>query len=305
MPTTEIRKVTHVTDYDYKQPAECAQQICILQPQEGPAMQAGLLRKGQKLLSHSLKIRPNPSTVQSNTDAFGNVVHHFEMNYPHDNLEVVSESEIEVTQCLHEGELDTLNTPNWLELADSLRYQAGHYTGDHIQFRYESKHVPLLDSLRDYGRLDFWPGRPVLQAAYALMQRIFREFSYKSGSTTIHTTVEEVMQKREGVCQDFAHVMLSVLRSLGLSARYVSGYMLTEPPKGQPKLLGADASHAWVSLWCGDVVGWVDFDPTNNQLPDIRYVTVAIGRDYADVPPMRGVVHGGGEHDLKVAVTVF
>jgi transglutaminase-like putative cysteine protease len=305
MPIVEIRKVTHVTDYDYKQPAECAQQICILQPQEGPAMQAGPLRKGQKLLSHSLKIRPNPSTVQSNTDAFGNVVHHFEMNYPHDNLEVLSESEIEVTSYLHEGEIDTLNTPNWADLAESLRYQAGQFIGDHHQFRYESKHVPLLDSLRDYGRLDFWPGRPVVASAYALMQRIFREFTYKSGSTTIQTTVEEVMEKRQGVCQDFAHVMLSVLRSLGLSARYVSGYMLTEPPPGQPKLLGADASHAWVSLWCGDEVGWVDFDPTNNQLPDTRYVTVAIGRDYADVPPMRGVVHGGGEHDLKVAVTVF
>lgn len=268
-------------------------------------MQAGPLRKGQTLLTYSLKIRPNPSTVTSSTDAFGNRVHHFEMNYPHDHLEVTSESEMEMSGFLHTGPIDQLPSPSWNSLVNQLRYQAGQVISDDYQFRFESKHVPLMDLLRDYGSLDFWPERPVVQAAYALMLRIFREFNYRSGSTTIQTTVEELMQKREGVCQDFAHVMLAVLRTLGLSARYVSGYMLTEPPPGQPKLLGADASHAWVSLWCGPDVGWVDFDPTNNQLPDVRYVTVAVGRDYADVPPVRGVVHGGGEHTLKVAVTVF
>jgi transglutaminase-like putative cysteine protease len=300
-----MRKVTHVTDYDYDQPAECAQQICILQPQEGPDMQAGPLRKGQKLISHTLKIRPNPSSVQSYTDAFGNVVHHFEMNYPHDNLEVISASEVEVFPFLYSGPIDALISPNWNELVDQLRYQSGQTVDQHFQFRFESKHVPILDSLRDYGSLDFWPGRQIIHAGQALMQRIFREFNYQSGSTTIYTKVQEVMQSREGVCQDFAHVMLGILRSLGLSARYVSGYMLTEPAPGQPKLLGADASHAWVSLWCGHKIGWVDFDPTNNQLPDTRYVTIAIGRDYADVPPMKGLVHGGGEHSLNVAVTVL
>ncbi|HEY1059068.1 MAG TPA: transglutaminase family protein [Limnobacter sp.] len=301
----EQRKVMHVTEYDYQSPAECSQQICILQPQESSQMDAGPLRKGQKLVRHALKIRPNPSTVQTSQDAFGNVVHHFEMNYPHDHLEVVSELEVEVTPQLHTGSLDELDSPVWHSIVDALRYKAGQQVSTDFQFRFESKHVPILDSLRDYGRLDFWPNRAVVPAAYALMQRIFKEFTYKSGSTTIQTTVEEVMQQRQGVCQDFAHVMLGVLRSLGLSARYVSGYMLTEPPPGQPKLLGADASHAWVSLWCGPELGWVDFDPTNNQLPDCRYVTVALGRDYADVPPIRGVVHGGGKHSLKVGVTVF
>ena len=301
----EIRKVLHLTEYDYDLPAECSQQICILQPQEGPAMDAGLLRKGQKVIKHALKIRPNPSKVQTSTDAFGNAVHHFEMNYPHDHLEVTSDMEMAMTPALHQGPLEDVKSPAWDTLVDSLRYRAGQPITREFQFRFESKHVPILDSLRDYGTLDFWPGRPVVLASHALMQRIFREFSYKSGSTTIETTVQEVMQKRQGVCQDFAHVMLGVLRSLGLAARYVSGYMLTEPPPGQPKLLGADASHAWVSVWCGPEVGWVDYDPTNNQLPDVRYVTVAVGRDYADVPPIRGVVHGGGEHHLKVGVTVF
>ncbi|MDX1668016.1 MAG: transglutaminase family protein, partial [Limnobacter sp.] len=142
-------------------------------------------------------------------------------------------------------------------------------------------------------------------AALALMNRVYREFKYVSGSTTISTTVQDVMNTRQGVCQDFAHVMIGVLRSLGLSACYVSGYMLTDPPPGQPKLMGADASHAWVSLWCGNELGWVDFDPTNNQIPDLRYVTVAVGRDYADVPPLKGVVHGGTNHTLSVAVTVL
>lgn len=305
MRLTEKRKVTHVTDYEYNQPAECAQQICILQPQEGLNMEAGPLRKGQRLISHALKIRPNPSSVQSNTDAFGNIVHHFEMNYPHDTLEVLSESEVEVSQFLHTGPIDDLISPSWNQLAEQMRYQAGQAISEDYQFMFESKHVPVLELLSNYGRLDFWPERQIVHAGQALMQRINKEFTYQSGSTTINTTVEEVMETREGVCQDFAHVMLGVLRSLGLSARYVSGYMLTEPPPGKPKLLGSDASHAWVSLWCGPNVGWVDFDPTNNQLPDTRYVTIAIGRDYADVPPMRGVVHGGGEHTLKVAVTVF
>ncbi|HEX4916753.1 MAG TPA: transglutaminase family protein [Limnobacter sp.] len=301
----DVRKVTHTTHYDYQQPAECAQQICILQPQEGPSMQVGPLRKGQRVIHHSLRIRPNPSTIQSRTDAFGNVVHHFEMNYPHDHLEVDSEMEVEVLPALHTGSATDVDSPNWQHLVAGLQYKAGASVhGDH-QFRFESKHVPISDPMRDFGMLDFWPNRPVVAAAHALMHRIYKDFTYKSGSTTIHTTVDEVMERREGVCQDFAHLMLSVLRSLGLPARYVSGYMLTDPPPGQAKLLGADASHAWVSLWCGDALGWVDFDPTNNQLPDTRYVTVAVGRDYADVPPMRGVVHGGGKHALKVAVTVL
>lgn len=298
------RHVLHSTVYDYQQPAECSQQICILQPQESAQMNVGLLRKGQYVLKHSLKISPNPSTLGSHIDAFGNVVHHFEMNYPHDHLEVTSEIELEVCPQLHQGELHELPSPSWNTLVALMRYNAGQTISDEFQFRFASKHVPVQESLRDFGMLDFWPDRPVTLAAFALMQRIFKEFNYKSGSTTINTTVEEVMRNRQGVCQDFAHVMLAVLRSLGLSARYVNGYMLTEPPPGQPKLQGADASHAWVSLWCGDEIGWVDYDPTNNQLPDIRYVTVAIGRDYADVPPIRGVVHGGGRHVLKVGVTV-
>lgn len=304
-PMKEIRTVTHETAYEYEQPAECSQQICILQPQEGPSMAQGLLRNGQVLLSHRLNIQPNPSMVQRSWDDFGNVVHHFEMNYPHDSLVVVSQSEVEVTPPLYTGPLDELHSPSWFQLAQSLNFMAGQAAVLESQFRFASKHVPVLNALRDYSTLDFWHDRPVVTSAYALMQRIHAEFAYETGSTTIDTPILEVMETRKGVCQDFAHVMLGVLRSLGLAARYVSGYMLTDPPTGQAKLMGADASHAWVSLWCGPEIGWVDFDPTNKQLPDTRYVTVAVGRDYADVPPIRGVVHGGGAHTLKVAVTVL
>jgi transglutaminase-like putative cysteine protease len=305
MQSPEIRKVFHLTQYHYEQPAECSHQVCILKPQEGAKMEVGVLRKGQRLLQHTLHIHPPPSTLQTSTDSFGNVVHHFEMNSPHDQLTVNSELQVETYPALHTGSLSEIQTPAWDQLHEELRYHAGqHITNDHL-FRFESKHVMVLEQLRDYGSLDFWPNRSVVDAGFALMQRIHREFTYKSGSTTIDTTVKEVMEKREGVCQDFAHVMLGILRSLGLSAHYVSGYMLTQPAPGQTKLLGADASHAWVSLWCGNTIGWVDFDPTNNQLPDTRYVTLAVGRDYADVPPVRGVVHGGGEHNLSVEVTVF
>lgn len=304
MNTPEKRKVMHVTRYTYEHPAECSHQICILKPQDGPDMQAGLLRKGQGQLRHTLHIRPAPSNLQTRTDAFGNLVHHFDMNSPHDHLEVSSEIDIE-TYPAYNNNLFTVAAPSWNSLAQSLQYHPNQAINSELVFRFESKHVMVLEQLKDFASLDFWPERPIVEAGFALMQRIHREFTYQSGSTSIDTTVKEVMQNRQGVCQDFAHIMLGILRSLGLAARYVSGYMLTQPPPGQPKLLGADASHAWVSLWCGPEIGWVDFDPTNNQLPDTRYVTVAVGRDYADVPPVRGVVHGGGKHELTVEVTVF
>lgn len=305
MSQSEIRRVTHETHYEYAQPAECSQQICILQPQAGQNTLIGLLRNGQNVLSHSLRIQPNPSTLDSHQDFMGNVVTHFEINYPHDTLVVVSECEVEVLPATMAGcEFSVLSSP-WNDLAVQLQFAGNQSSVPNSPFRFPSKHVPTNSQLQYYGQLDFWPGRPIVQAALALMHRIYNEFNYVSGSTSINTTVQEVMNTRQGVCQDFAHVMLSVLRSLGLSARYVSGYMLTDPPPGQPKLMGADASHAWVSLWCGQDIGWVDFDPTNNQIPDTRYVTIALGRDYADVPPLRGVVHGGSDNTLSVAVTVL
>ena len=160
-----------------------------------------------------------------------------------------------------------------------------------------------MTALHDYAQPSFAPGRSYLAAAMALMERVHRDFTYEPGVTEIDTPLIDAFRLRRGVCQDFAHLMLGMLRSLGLPARYVSGYLQTQPPPGQARLLGADASHAWISIWC-PVLGWVDLDPTNAVVPDASHVTVAVGRDYGDVVPLRGVIQGGASHTLDVAVDV-
>ena len=174
---------------------------------------------------------------------------------------------------------------------------------DAYQFVFESPHVVVDDAVLEYARPSFVADRPVLEAVRDLTRRIHLEFRYDKTATTVATPVADVLRQRRGVCQDFAHLEIACLRALGLPARYVSGYILTVPPPGSPRLIGADASHAWLAVWVGDA-GWVDVDPTNNQLPGDQHITVAWGRDYADVSPLRGVVLGGGEHRVGVAVDV-
>jgi transglutaminase-like putative cysteine protease len=171
------------------------------------------------------------------------------------------------------------------------------------QFRFASPRVAVSDSLRSYAADSFRPGRPVLAAVAELSSRIHADFRFDPTATHVNTTVAEFLQSRRGVCQDFAHLIIGMLRSMGLPARYVSGYLRTEPPPGTPRLVGADASHAWVSAWCGEL-GWVDTDPTNNVLPTTDHITVAWGRDYGDVAPIKGVYTGGGPHTIQVAVDV-
>jgi transglutaminase-like putative cysteine protease len=175
---------------------------------------------------------------------------------------------------------------------------------DACQFRYESPSVRLKKAFVHYADACFPAGRPLLQCASALMQKIFTEFTFDSSATEVSTPLLEVLEHKRGVCQDFAHLMIACLRSRGLAARYVSGYLLTQPPPGQPRLVGADASHAWVSVFCPKS-GWVDFDPTNNILPGNEHITLAWGRDFSDVSPLRGVMLGGGSHRLDVKVTVM
>jgi transglutaminase-like putative cysteine protease len=163
--------------------------------------------------------------------------------------------------------------------------------------------VPLEGDLRAYAQPSFPSGRPWLAGVLDLTQRIHRDFQYDSAATTVNTPVADVLKVRRGVCQDFAHLQIACLRSVGLPARYVSGYLLTVPPAGQPRLVGADASHAWLAAFCPEV-GWIDFDPTNNQIPSTRYITLAWGRDYSDVCPIKGVLVGGGQHRMRVAVDV-
>jgi transglutaminase-like putative cysteine protease len=189
---------------------------------------------------------------------------------------------------------------------DALAYGSRPVLLDASRFQFESPYVRVKHEFASYARPSFTPGRPVLDAVQALMRRIYDEFDFDPEATTVATPVLKVLAEKRGVCQDFAHLMLSCLRSQGLAARYVSGYLLTQPPPGQPRMVGADASHAWVSVFCPELDGgrWVDFDPTNNLLPDTQHITLAWGRDFADVSPLRGVILGGDAHELDVAVTV-
>jgi transglutaminase-like putative cysteine protease len=171
------------------------------------------------------------------------------------------------------------------------------------EFRFDSPYVATSEDVHRYAAVSFAPGRPLLEAVMDLTGRIFSEFEYRGGVSDVSTPVRDVLAMRKGVCQDFAHLEIACLRGIGLPARYVSGYLLTRPPEGKPKLVGSDASHAWLSVWAGDL-GWIDFDPTNNMVPGVEHITVAWGRDYGDVSPINGFIVGGGAHQVSVAVDV-
>jgi transglutaminase-like putative cysteine protease len=198
---------------------------------------------------------------------------------------------------------DPKSTPPWEDVRDRFALGQPPWWLEARQFGYPSPHVPIADELRNYAQPSFPAGRPWLVGVLQLTERIFKEFQYDPAATTVNTPVATVFKNRRGVCQDFAHLEIACLRSLGLPARYVSGYLLTAPPPGQPRLVGADASHAWLSAFCPEV-GWIDFDPTNNQIPTTKHITLAWGRDYSDVCPIKGVLIGGGQHRMRVAVDV-
>jgi transglutaminase-like putative cysteine protease len=223
---------------------------------------------------------------------------------PHDELKVSARLKVEV---LARPALNVQDSPAWEAACSALRYSGQPLAPDVLdaaRFRFESPYVHLKQVFADFAAECFNPGRPLLAAVDGLMLKIFSEFSFDAAATQVATPLLQVLEERRGVCQDFAHLMLACLRSLGLSARYISGYLLTQPPPGQPRLIGADASHAWISVFCPQH-GWVDFDPTNNIRPALEHITLAWGRDFADVSPLRGVILGGGSHDPEVQVTVM
>jgi len=251
---------------------------------------------------HHLHITPVTVGKGVHGDSYGNITAYFEIEGSHTELEVVAHSFVEVIPVIHP---EPTSTPAWEVIRNACqahRLTAGSEAG---AFRFASPMVPLSPEFADYARPEFPPGRPILQAVVGLTAKIHREFKFDTRATDVATPVTEVLKKRAGVCQDFAHLMLGCLRSLGLPARYVSGYLETQPPPGQARLTGADASHAWVSIFCGEKTGWVDADPTNNVLPGERHITVAWGRDFSDVSPLRGVTLGAGGQKLKVAVDVI
>ena len=287
--------VIHETSYHYDSPVSVSRQHLHLTPRDCP---------WQSCIAHEISIDPEPTLSLSRLDHFGNPVRQFAIEAPHASLIVRAESTIDVRPHLIDGALaDSLP---WERAREALAYGAQPVRLEANGFLFESPYVRVKHEFAAYAKPCFTPKRPLLEAVHALMSLIHREFEFDPEATTVSTPVLKILEDKRGVCQDFAHLMLACLRSLGLSARYVSGYLLTQPPPGQPRLVGADASHAWVSVYCPDANGgrWVDFDPTNNLLPDTQHITLAWGRDFGDVSPLRGVILGGDAHELDVAVTV-
>jgi transglutaminase-like putative cysteine protease len=296
MPGSIRYHVLHETTYDYGSPVSLSQQQLHLSPR---------ILSWQRVEEQRIDIEPAPTWRRDGIDVFGNPVSWIAFHTPHEALSIRAAMRVTVTP---HAPLDLEASRPWEEVRDRLAYNAEPPLGgdlDASRFLFESAHVRIKRELADYAAPSFPPGRPVLVGARALMARIFAEFEFDPEATTVSTPVMEVLEKKRGVCQDFAHLMIACLRAQGLAARYVSGYLLTRPPPGRPRLVGADASHAWVSVYApGFGEGWVDFDPTNDLLPDTEHITVAIGRDFGDISPLRGIILGGGGHEPEVAVTV-
>ena len=290
--------ITHDTRYRYSPSVQTAQHVAHLQPANTPC---------QQVIDHGMQVEPQAS-VQHSIDAFLNHRAYWALTSPHDGLMVRAYSELD-TSALAPG----TSAQSWESVREHFRYRGGHPADVHSGFVFGSHHAPVHEAFLAYAQSSFTPRRSLMQAAQELTARMHRDFRYETASTDINTPALEALQDKRGVCQDFAHILLACLRSLGLPARYVSGYLLTQPPPGQPRLVGSDASHAWASVYLPELAshacqGWLDLDPTNDRTglasPGEDYVRLAVGRDFADVSPLRGVLQGGGAHTLEVAVTV-
>ncbi len=286
-----IYRITHRTTFRYKYPVSLGNHLACLTLRPKLAHQSA---------RSELRIHPHPVTLTERVDYFGNLESLFTVREPHRELVVEARSEVVLDG---KGSPWPQQSQAWEDVAASLPADLTHEGLEAYQFVFESPRIRKRSEFALYARESFTPGRPMLEALLDLTSRIHRDFRFDSKVTNVRTPAEEVFRKRRGVCQDFAHVQIACLRSLDLAARYVSGYLRTYPPPGQPRLVGADASHAWVSAYCPGA-GWFDVDPTNNVVPSDGHVTLAWGRDYGDVSPLRGLILGGGTHTVKVAVDV-
>ena len=288
--------VLHETSYRYTPEVENAHHIVVLKPAS---------RFGQTLLRYALTIDPAPVQLHESLDGWGNARVYFSLQAAHQRLTVVSDSLVQTSPMLP---INSVASPLWETVREQFRYRAGVAYDSASEFLFASPYIPRDEAFVAFSKSSFLPGRPLVDAAAHLMSHIHTNMTYESESTHVNTPALEALHQGKGVCQDFAHIMVACCRAMGLPARYVSGYMLTNPPPGQARLIGCDASHAWASVYCpGPQPGqgrWLDFDPTNNRMPGEDYVTLATGRDVLDVSPMRGVIRGGARHALSVAVTV-
>ncbi len=287
-----IYRVRHLTTYNYLEPVLVAHHLAHLTPRSFA---------GQTCGRSAIRVTPTPATLDDQgTDYYGNPVTLFTLQDPHKKLTVEAVSRVEVRPRILPAPDET---PPWEWVADWLNNARGPEGLEAVEFRFDSPFVRANDVLAAYAAPSFPAGRPILAALTDLTGRIFRDFTYDPSATTVATPLARVLTDRRGVCQDFAHLGIGCLRAMGLSARYVSGYLLTRPPPGQEKLVGSDASHAWLASYIPGF-GWVDMDPTNDCLPGMEHITTAWGRDFGDVSPLRGVVLGGGDQSLNVAVDV-
>ncbi|HXR08028.1 MAG TPA: transglutaminase family protein [Candidatus Acidoferrum sp.] len=286
-----IYRILHRTVYDYSEPVTVSHHAARLQPR---------LTDVQPRVEFSLEIAPAPAVRTPHTDYFGNQICFFSVQQIHRRLEITAASRVWVNRVTPPA---PGLSPAWQKVAALFRQKAAGETAGLHQFRFDSPLLRATPELAAYARASFGADTPLLAGAQDLNRRVFSDFKYDPVATTAATPLAEVWRSRRGVCQDFAHLAIACLRSLGLPARYVSGYLRTHPAPGQAPRTGADASHAWFSVFCPGV-GWVDFDPTNNLLPSDEHITVACGRDFSDVSPVSGILVGGGSHAIQVAVDV-
>jgi transglutaminase-like putative cysteine protease len=278
-------RVSHVSNYAYGSPVDLAAHLLHLRPRPLP---------WQQVISDRIVAEPEGARRRDAEDHFGNIATWLFLDRPHADFIVTAESVVEV--CYPRP---PEKTPAWETIVEAAH---GAEAGSAAEYRFDSPMAPAVPETREYAAKSFAKGRPMLEALCDLNLRIYKEFRFRSGVTTISTPVTQVMKRREGVCQDFTHLMISALRGIGLPARYNSGYIRTKPPPGQKRRQGADQSHAWVGAWLGPEHGWVDLDPTNGIVVHEEHVLLGWGRDYGDVSPVRGVILGGGAHHLKVEV---
>lgn len=285
-------RIEHDTRYDYAAPASDSWQLARLTPRRLP---------WQRTAWHTLELDPRPDETDARVDSFGNTVTSFALHRAHDSLSARMACEVELdarpSWCLREHEA-------WQDVRDGLARRSAAHDLSLALARETTAYLPWSQAAFDYAARSLRPGRDWFDAVQDLRHRIHAEFEFEPGATTVSTPIDTVLDERRGVCQDFAHLMITCLRTHGLPARYVSGYLLTDPPPGKPRLVGADATHAWVAAHAPQY-GWVEFDPTNDCLADTRYVTLAWGGDFSDVAPLRGVILGGGEQRLEVKVSVW
>jgi transglutaminase-like putative cysteine protease len=287
-----IYDIRHVTTYSYESQVSFARCSLRLEPRSGD---------GQELVSHHVEIRPRPAERTSRRDFFGTFTESVVIEASHKTLRIDSRSRVKV---MRRAPGRTAPSPSWESVRDTAFAVTSLGPDSPVSYVFASSLVPVLSAVTHYAAASFPPGVGVLVGAVDLMHRIRSEFKYDPKATVISTPLREVFEKRHGVCQDFAHVMIAGLRGLGLPAAYVSGYLRTIPPPGKERLQGADATHAWVSLWCGDELGWIGFDPTNDLLVENDHIILGVGRDFADVSPVDGIIVGSRKQKLNVAVDV-